>query len=418
MPLSAVACTNAKAGSKPLKMADAGGLYLLVNQAGKYWRYDYRFAGKRKTMALGVFPAVSLADARKKLTAAKEDLSAGVDPMGKRHAQKRQALQDAENSFERLARDWLAMKARKWSADTLRRTTKQFEDHLFPALGHRPATSITPPELLMELRKVSGKVAYTATRLRECCGGVFRFGIATGRANDDPAADLRGALEQPATTHRPALTAPREFGQFLRDLKAFKTADVLTLLATRLALLTFVRSQELRFARWEEIDTEARVWRIPAARMKMAKGSNQAHIVPLSQQAVETLAEIRELSGFTPVLFPNNHGADGFMSENTIGRMLWRMGYKDRQTLHGFRASARSLLSERGWSVAALERQLDHAERSKVVAAYARSEHLDERRRIMEDWGRLVQVLECGGVPATYETSPRTRREVTSMPLP
>jgi integrase len=157
-------------------------------------------------------------------------------------------------------------------------------------------------------------------------------------------------------------------------LAAFTAADKLTLLATRLALLTFVRSQELRLAKWEEVDLEAREWRIPSGRMKMAKGSNQAHIVPLSAEAISTFSEIRQLTGGDSLVFPNNYGADGYMSENTIGRMLWRLGYKGRQTLHGFRASARSLLSERGWSVAALERQLDHAERSKVVAAYARSE--------------------------------------------
>jgi integrase len=268
------------------------------------------------------------------------------------------------------------------------------ETHLFPALGHRPVTAITPPELLMALRRIDAK--YTATRMREVCGQIFRHGIATGHATFNPAGDLRGALEAPTVRHRPALTSRREFGRFLRDLRAFTAADRMTLLGTRLVLLTFVRSQELRLGRWEEVDFEAREWRIPAGRMKMAKGSNQAHIVPLSEQSLATLKELHALTGALPLMFPNNYGSDGNMSENTISRMLWRLGYKDRQTQHGFRASARSLLSERGWSVAAMERQLDHAERSKVVAAYARSEHLVERRKMMHDWGALVAAMEIG----------------------
>lgn len=397
MTLTDTACKNAKPGDKARKLTDGGGLYLLVTRAGKYWRWNYRHAGKRKTMALGVYPDVPLAAARVAHAKARALLASGADPMGERVAAKRQVLLDANNTFEALARDWHRMKSAKWAQVTADKALTQMEQHLFPRLGHRPAATIMAPEVLMVLRTVeSAGTPYTATRLRELCGQVFRFGIATGRATYNPAGDLRGALETPRATHRPALTSRREFGEFLRDLAAFKAADPQTLLATRLALLTFVRSQELRYARWDELDFEAREWRIPAGRMKMAKGSNQAHIVPLSAQAVATLRELQAITGWAPLLFPNVNGADEAMSENTIGRMLWRLGYKGRQTLHGFRASARSLLSERGWSVAALERQLDHAERSKVVAAYARSEHLDERRKIMDDWGGLVAALEAG----------------------
>jgi integrase len=221
----------------------------------------------------------------------------------------------------------------------------------------------------------------------------------------------------PGVKHRPAITDRRQFGEFLRDLRGYQAADRLTLLAARLALLTFVRSQELRLARWDEIDFDAREWRIPAARMKMGKALNQAHIVPLSHAAIDTLREVHRITGDTAHIFPNSYGADGFMSENTIGRMLIRMGYQGKQTLHGFRASARSLLSERGWSVAALERQLDHAERSKVVAAYARSEHLDERRKIMDDWGTLVCLLETGGTPEylAHQELPNTHRRPSAV---
>lgn len=395
MSLTDAKCKNAKPGAKPYKLADIGGLYLLVTPARqRYWRYDYRFLNKRKTMALGVYPETSLADAREAHAKAHALVKAGTDPMAQRQADKRQALADAENSFRLLALEWHEAHKAKWVQSTAFKTKRQLETHIFPLLGHRPTSSITALDLLAVLKRI--KAAYTATRLREVCGQIFRYGIAHGKASHNPAADLRGALVTPNVKHRPALTSRREFGQFLRELRAFKAADPLTLLATRLALLTFVRSQELRLARWEEVDVAEREWRIPAGRMKMSKGSNQAHVVPLSDQAIATIEELRRLTGATPFLFPNNYGSDDCMSENTIGRMLWRLGYKGRQTLHGFRASARSLLSERGWTVEALERQLDHAERSKVVAAYARSEHLSERRQIMDDWGGIVAALEAG----------------------
>ena len=400
--LTATACKNAQPGLTPRKLADARGLYLLVNSTGKYWRWNYRYAGKQKTLALGVYPETSLGNARVAHAKARVVLAAGTDPMKARQNEKRRKVTEAEHTFKHLALDWHAAKSKRWVPSTARKTIDHLQQHLFPTIGHQPVALITPPDLLMVLRKVEAKgIAYTATRLREICGQVFRFGIATGRATHNPAGDLRGVLETPITKHRPALTSKREFAEFLCDLRAFRAADPLTLLATRMALLTFVRSQELRLARWVEVDVDAREWRIPSGRMKMAKGSNQAHVVPLSAQTIETLRELREITGSAPLLFPNASGADSVMSENTIGRMLWRLGYKGRQTLHGFRASARSLLSERGWSVAALERQLDHSERSKVVAAYARSEHLVERRKIMDDWGELVQQLETGEGAAT-----------------
>jgi len=346
-----------------------------------------------------VYPETSLAKARAERDKHRALLVDGADPMVERQAVKRRAEQEAADSFKAVALDWHKAKTARWVATTARKVLRQLETDVFPVIGQRPVSVIKPPEVLAMLRKIESRGAgYTATRLREVCGQVFRYAIANGRATYNPVADLVGALVAPPVKHRPAITDKREFGVFLRDLRDFQEADPLTILATRVALLTFVRSQELRFAKWTEIDTEAREWRVPAGRMKMAKGSNQAHIVPLSDQAIDALEAIRALTGSRGSVFPNNYGADGYMSENTIGNMLKRMGYKERQTLHGFRASARSLLSERGWSVAALERQLDHAERSKVVAAYARSEHLDERRRMMADWGALVASLEGGNV--------------------
>jgi len=398
MPLTDLACRRAKsADGKHIKLADDKGLYLLVKPSGRYWRWDYRFGDKRKTMALGVYPEVGLAKARADRDKARRLLDSGNDPMADRKVDKLVRVSAAANSFKSVAVEWHTGQSVRWAPITAVKTLKHMEADLFPVLGHRQVSEITPPELLATLRRVQARGAtYTATRLREICGQVFRYAIATGRATYNPAADLLGAIVLPKVQHRPAITEKRPFGQFLRDLTAFQGADKMTILATRLALLTFVRSQELRFAKWEEVDIEAREWRIPAGRMKMAKGSNQAHVVPLSTATIRTLEELRELTGWSVSLFPNNYGGDRYMSENTIGRMLIRLGYQHRQTLHGFRASARSLLSERGWSVAALERQLDHSERSKVIAAYARSEHLEERRRMMEDWGMLVDALEAG----------------------
>lgn len=397
MPLTDAACRNAKAGEKPYKLADEKGMYLLVKSSGKYWRWDYRHAGKRLTMALGVYPEIDLKTARKRRDAGRVQLDDGRDPMAEKVQAKRSAALAAANSFQAVALEWHKANSARWAAVTADKTMKHLTADVFPAIGHKPIAAVTPPEVLAMLRKVEARGAgYTATRLRELCGQIFRFGIATGCASYNPAADLVGAIVTPGQKHRPAITDRRAFGTFLRDLRDYQAADKLTLFATRLALLTFVRSQELRLARWDEIDFDAGEWRIPASRMKMGKGLNQAHVVPLSVEAIAVLRNIQKITGDTPHVFPNSYGADGHMSENTIGRMLIRMGYQGRQTLHGFRASARSLLSERGWSVAALERQLDHAERSKVVAAYARSEHLDERRKIMADWGALVTALEAG----------------------
>ena len=382
----------------PGKHADGGGLYIEVSPTGsKYWRLKYRFAGKEKRLALGVYPTVGLKDARGRREDAKKVLARGEDPGAAKKAAKAKAATDAENSFKAVALEWHKANSKRWAPVTADKVLTHFEADVFPAIGPRPVVSVTPPEVLSMLRKVEARGSvYTATRLREMCSQVFRFAIATGRATYNPAADLVKSIVVPGVKHRPAITDRRQFGAFLRDLRDYKAADKLTLLATRLALLTFVRSQELRHAQWSEIDFEACEWRIPAERMKMGKSSNQAHVVPLSTAAISTLKEIQTLTGDTANIFPNSYGADGFISENTIGRMLIRMGYQGRQTLHGFRASARSLLSERGWSVAALERQLDHAERSKVVAAYARSEHLDERAKIMNDWAEVVVALEAG----------------------
>lgn len=378
------------------KHADGGGMYLLVNASGKYWRMDYRFAGKRKTLALGIYPAVSLAKARQRREKARELLADGIDPSTAKKAEKAQQVALSVNTFKAVALEWHAMKAKGCAAKTSAKRLKQLENHIFPAIGSRPVADVKPPEILAFLQAVAAKgTAYTAGRLREICGQVFRYAIQTGKAEIDPASAMRGALEKPTVKHRPALTTRREFGEFVRDLRDTARADPLTKLCARFGLLTWTRPKELRQAKWEQFDKEAAEWRIPAIEMKTGKHL-QAHTVALSAQALETLERLRELSGYTDRVFPSSGNAGGVISENTINGLFKRMGYKDKQSHHGLRASARSLLSERGWTTEALERQLDHKEANQAVAAYARSQHLDERRRFMADWGALIAALESG----------------------
>jgi integrase len=376
------------------KYADGGGMHLHVTTAGKYWRMAYRFNGKQKTLALGVYPATSLAQARRQRDKAREHLAAGVDPALAKREAKQTRLNSAANTFKAVALEWHAMKEKGCAPNTSAKRLTQLENHIFPAIGSRPIAEVKPPEILALLQGVAAKgTPYTAGRLREICGQVFRFAIQTGKASYDPASAMRGVIEKHVVKHRPALTTRREFGAFVRDLRDTTRADPLTKLCARFGLLTWTRPKELRQARWEQFDLAAREWRIPAIEMKTGKHL-QAHTVPLSTQALAILPKLRVLSGHTDRLFPSGGNSHGVISENTINNLFRRMGYIDRQSHHGLRASARSLLSERGWSTEALERQLDHKEANKAVAAYARSQHLEERRRFMDDWGKLIEALE------------------------
>ena len=399
MPLTDTAVKKAQLSEKQFKLSDEKGLYLLVNSAGKYWRMDYRFLGKRKTLALGVYPDVSLARAREKRDEARRMLADDVDPGEHRKETKRAKLTAQANSFEAVAREWHAMKLkRKWTQSTAHKTLTQLETYVFPEIGHQPIASVKASHILAMLRKVESRgIAYTAVRLREVCGQIFRYGVATGRTEDNPAAHLLGALHKPEVNHRPAITDRRGFGVFLRDLREATGYDAVTRYAAYFALLTFVRAQEFRYARWEEIDWQAKEWKVPAKRMKTGKAL-PAHTVPLSKQALALLTELKDLTGHSPYLFPKvkGYGDAEVISENTVGKMLNKMGYQGRQCVHGFRASARSILSEQGWSREAMERQLDHKETDSTVAAYARSEHLPERCKMMQAWADTCDALESG----------------------
>jgi integrase len=340
-----------------------------------------------------------LARAREKHREARRLLADGVDPNAVKQRTKQAAMEASANSFEAVAREWHAGKSKKWAKVTADKAMTHLQTYVFPEIGHLPVSTVKASQLLAMLRKIEAQgIAYTATRLREMCGQVFRYAVATGRAEDNPAAHLLGAMAKPAATHRPAITERREFGVFLRDLREATGFDAVTRHAAYFALLTFVRAQEFRFARWEEIDLGAREWKVPAKRMKVGKAL-PAHTVPLSNQVIALLEELHALTGHTPYLFPKakGYGEGEVISENTVGKMLNNMGYQGRQCVHGFRASARSILSEQGWSIEAMERQLDHKEANGTVAAYARSQHLPERRKMMQAWADTCDELEAGG---------------------
>jgi integrase len=399
MPLSDTAIRNAKPAAKPYRLFDGGGLYLEVSPSGgKLWRLKYRFDGKEKRLALGKYPEISLKDVRDRRDGARKLLANGVDPGVHRKAVEADKARMAADSFEAVALEWHAMKSKKWAKVTANKALVHLCTYAFPEIGHLPIASIKASVLLDMLRKVEAKgIAYTATRIREMCGQIFRYGVATGRAEDNPAAHLVGALAKPGTTHRPAITERREFGLFLRDLREATGFDQITRHACYFAMLTMVRAQEFRFAKWEEIDRDAQEWKVPARRMKVGK-QLPAHTVPLSRQALELLEKLHGLTGRTPYLFPKakGYGENEVISENTVGKLLNNLGYQGRQCVHGFRASARSILSEQGWSVEAMERQLDHKEADGTVAAYARSQHLPERRRMMQAWADTCDALETG----------------------
>ncbi|HYP68767.1 MAG TPA: integrase arm-type DNA-binding domain-containing protein, partial [Thiobacillaceae bacterium] len=308
MPLSDPAIRKAKAAEKPYKLTDEKGLYLLVNQAGKYWRMNYRFSGKQKTLALGTYPDVSLARGREWLAEARQLLADGIDPGEAKQEAKRAKKIAHANSFEAVGREWHSSKAQTWAKVTADKALTHLQGYVFPEIGHLPVAEVKASQLLAMLRKVEAQgIAFTASRLREMCGQIFRYAVATGRAEDNPAAHLLGAMTKPATTHRPAITNRLEFGEFLRDLRAANGFEPITRHACYFALLTFVRAQEFRFARWEEIDWQAKEWKVPAMRMKVGKHL-PAHTVPLSRQALELLRELQPLTGHTPYLFPKAKG--------------------------------------------------------------------------------------------------------------
>jgi integrase len=403
MPLTETTIRHVKTVPRAIKLFDERGLFLLVKPTGsRCWRFKYRFNGKEKLLALGVYPDVPLKLARDRRDEARRLVADGIDPSAKRQAEKLSRT----DTFEAIAHEWLALQEHQLSAATFKKAKWTFETLLFPRLGDRPIAAIKAPDLLATLRKIEARGTYETThRAKQRCGQVFRFAIATGRAERDISADLRGALAPVVTKNRAALTDPSRVAELLRAIDGYRGSPTTTY-ALKVASRTFVRPGELRYAEWSEIDFDNAEWRIPAARMKMS----ELHIVPLARQVIGWLRELHSVTGRGRFLFPSLQTKLRPISENTVNVALRRLGYtRDEMTGHGFRAMASTLLNEKGWHPDVIELQLAHAERNKVRAAYNRAQRLAERRAMMQAWADYLDALASSDEEAVRSPSHPSR---------
>jgi integrase len=394
MPLTAKEIDNAKPDDKSYRMWDSGGLYLEVQpHGGKWWRWKYRYLGKEKRLGLGTYPDTSIKEARRKRDDARKLLDNGTDPSSERQEEKRKEAVKAANSFEAVAREWYAKQAKVWvphhASDVLRR----LESNLFPDLGQRPIAEISAPTLLATIRKIEHRGAHDlAHRVLQVSGQVFRYGVATGRCERDPSPDLRGALT-PHKSKNQAAVKPDEVPALLKAIVKYEKigGERQTALALRLLALTFVRTGELIGATWDEFDLDGATWIVPSARMKM----KTEHVVPLSRQAVEVLHELQKIAGKSRYILPGRN-PDKPISNNTMLFALYRLGYKNKMTGHGFRSIASTILNESNFRADVIERQLAHCERNDVRGAYNRAEYLAERQAMMQQYADMLDAMAGG----------------------
>jgi integrase len=410
MSLTDTAIKAAKPAAKGYKLFDERGLYLLVKpNGGRLWHLKYRIDGREKVLSLGVYPDLSLAKARERRDEARGLLTQQIDPGARKKAQ-RLALAD---TFESIAREWLALQKRGLAEKTFLRKLGWLEDFLFPYLGRHPIAKITVPDLLAALKRIEARgFRETAHRARSTASNVFRYAVATGRAERDITTDLRGALAPVVTTNRAAITVPVQIGQLMRTIYTYRGQRP-TEAALKLAPLFFVRPTELRAAEWSEFDLsgEHPEWRIPARRMKM----DEEHIVPLANQAIAILRDLEPITGDGRYVFPSLRGARP-LSENTVNFALRSMGYSgDQITGHGFRAMASTCLNEQGFPPDVIELQLAHAERNEVRAAYNRAKRIPERRAMMQSWADYLDKLRLGNT-TQRATASRPFLDVTVAP--
>lgn len=387
MPLTDTAIRGAKPALKPQKLFDGNGLFLFIAPSGaKSWRLKYRFQGREKLLTFGAYPQISLKEAREACTVAKKQLSGGIDPS----AEKKLNARSARNTFEAVAQEWHANQTPGWTARYADDVLERIKKNIFPYLGTRPIGEITPPELLDVLRKIEARGAIDqAHRVLGICSLVFRYAIATGCAERDTAADLRGALKTRVVTPRAAITQPEAIGGLLRAIDDF-TGTYTVKAGLQLLALTFLRPGEVRLGEWPEIDFEEKIWRIPAKRMKMRLD----HMVPLSSQAIEILCSLHEVSGDGRLMFPGLRSPEKALSDAAFIAALRRMGYaKEEMCAHGFRATASTLLNEQGYSADVIEKQLAHSPREKIRGIYNRAEYLPERREMMQEWADYLDGL-------------------------
>ena len=399
VPLTDLQARTAKPRAKDYKLADRAGMYLLVKTNGrKYWRMDYRFRGKRKTLAFGVYPEVTLREARDRRHEARALLRYDRDPADVRKEKKRARH---NRDFEHAARQWWEHNRPAWSPKHAAVVLKRLQDNAFSDLGHLTMDEITPMHVIATVRKIEARGALdVANRVKQSIAAVCRFAVQRGIAINNPAGDLDGLVRQRKIQHRASL--PREeLPEFLRALDTYsQRGRLLTQLAIRLLILTFVRSGELRGARWSEFDFKDRLWRIPAQRMKM----DNEHLVPLSEQSLNVLEQLKPLTGQLQLIFPSERNRNRPMSDNTMRRAIFRLGYdgqhkgKSKAVPYGFRATASSILNESGFNPDAIERQLAHKETNSVRAAYIdHARYLDERRAMMQWWADYLDSLRQSG---------------------
>ncbi len=392
MSLTDIQCKAAKTQDKPYKLNDGEGLFLLVHSNGsKYWRLKYRLAGKEKLLALGVYPQVTISEAREKRADARKLIAKGTDPSQNKKQEKRLLALNIENSFESVAREWHNTHRHTWSEGHAHDILRRLENDIFREIGKRPVAEIGTLELLDVIKKIEKRGAHVmAHRAMQYCNKIFRYAVITCKVDRNPAIDLAGALKPAVTTHYAALEL-KDLPEFLQRLEKNDARLFLqTRLGVKFLLLTFVRTGELINAKWEEFNLPESEWIIPADRMKMKR----PHIVPLSKQALQILTELKNLNPDTELLFPSRTNPAKPMGNNTILFALARLGYKGKATGHGFRALAMTTIKEKlGYRHEVIDRQLAHAPENKIVAAYDRAKFLDERKKMMQEWGDYVNSL-------------------------
>lgn len=392
MKLTARQVDTSKPKDKPYKLSDGGGLYLLVNPNGsRYWRLKYRVAGKEKLLAMGVYPDVTLAEARQKRADAKKVLAAGGDPGQEKQEEKQAKEQAVANSFERLAMEWHTHKSTSWSEGYAEHLLMYLKKDIFPFIGQKAITDISQVEMLNVLRKMEQRgVLDKLKKTRQACRQIFTYAIITGRAEHNPVSDLAGALKSPKQQHYPHLLVD-QIPDFLRALSEY-SGSTITRNATRLLMLTGLRTIELRASEWVDIDFDKDIWNIPAERMKMRR----PHLVPLSSQVRELLEEIHQLTGRGKYVFPGRNDAGKPMSEASIKQVIKRIGYDGKATGHGFRHTMSTILHEQGYNTAWIETQLAHVDKNSIRGTYNHAQYLDGRREMLQWYADYMQAMENG----------------------
>lgn len=392
MALTDIQIKRAKPQDKPYTRNDGHGLSLLIKPDGsKGWRFRFRFAGKARLMSFGSYELVSLAEAREKRDTARKQVANGIDPVEERKAQKLAQKLSTENSFESVSREWHAAKADRWTIAYREEIIKTFEQDVFPFIGKRPISEIKPLELLEVLKRIEKRGALEKTRkVRQRCGEVFRYAIITGRAEYNPAPDLAIALAIPKQKHHPFLSA-EELPHFVRDLESY-TGSIITKNATKILMMTGVRTQEMRFATWSEIDLIKGIWEIPAERMKMRR----PHIVPLSSQVIELFKQLQPITSDYPYVFIGRNDRRKPISKESVNQVIESLGYKGRTTGHGFRHTLSTILHEMGFESAWIEIQLAHVDKNTIRGTYNHALYLDKRKYMMQKYSDFLMNLSTG----------------------